>query len=170
RTATCFVMLLVSLPAPLFVDETKEPAVPLFDGLGNRSRKVQTKIATAQQYFDQGLMFMFAYNHDEAVRAFRQAADLDPSCAMACWGVALASGMNYNDPSFTPEKAKITSGALAKARAIATRETDANKALIGALASRYPDPAPKERADAERAYSRAMKAAWEKFPNDADVG
>jgi tetratricopeptide (TPR) repeat protein len=163
-------MLLVSLGAPVFADATKKPAIPLFEGLGKHSRKVQTTTAVAQHYFDQGLMFMFAYNHDEAVRAFRQAADLDPGCAMAHWGIALASGMNYNDPSFTPEKAKVASGALARAREKAAGETAANKALIDALAQRYPDPAPKERADAEKAYSRAMKAAWEKFADDADVG
>lgn len=170
RTATCFVILLVSLPAPVFADETKKTAVPLFDGLGNRSRKVQTRIATAQRYFDQGLMFMFAYNHDEAVRAFRQAVELDPGCAMAYWGIALASGMNYNDPSFTPEKAKVSSDALARAREKAAGESDANKTLIDALARRYPDPAPKDRADAEKAYSEAMKVAWEKFSQDADIG
>lgn len=170
RTATCSVIVLLALTTPEFADETKKPAVPLFDGLGNRSRKVETRSATAQQYFDQGLMFMFAYNHDEAVRAFRQAADLDSGCAMAYWGIALASGMNYNDPSFTPEKAKIAADALAKAREKATGETDANKALIIALGRRYPDPAPKERADAEKAYSRAMKTAWEKFSKDPDIG
>jgi tetratricopeptide (TPR) repeat protein len=164
------VILLASLAAPALADEAKKPAVPLFDGLGKHSRKVETRTAAAQGYFDQGLMFMFAYNHDEAVRAFRQAADLDPGCAMAYWGVALASGMNYNDPSFTPEKAKAASEALAKAREKATGETAANKALIEALAQRYPDPAPKERADAEKAYSRAMKAASERFAEDADVG
>jgi tetratricopeptide (TPR) repeat protein len=163
-------IMLASLAAPTFADDTKKPAVPLFDGLGKHSRKIETKNAAVQRYFDQGLMFMFAYNHDEAVRAFRQATDLDPQCAMAYWGIALASGMNYNDPSFTPEKAKVTSDASAKAREKATGETAANKALIAALAERYPDPAPKERADAEKAYSKAMKAAWEKFSQDADVG
>jgi tetratricopeptide (TPR) repeat protein len=170
RQATASVILLASLTAPVFAGETKKPVVPLFDGLGRHSRKVQTTAATAQHYFDQGLMFMFAYNHDEAVRAFRQAADLDPGCGMAYWGIALASGMNYNDPSFTPEKAKLASEAFAKAREKAAGETAANKALIDALAARYPDPAPKERADAEKAYSQAMKAAWEKYSKDADVG
>jgi tetratricopeptide (TPR) repeat protein len=164
------VILLASLTAPAFAGETKKLAVPLFDGLGKHSRKIETRSAAAQRYFDQGLMFMFAFNHDEAVRAFRQAADLDPGCAMAYWGVALASGMNYNDPSFTPAKAKVTADALAKAREKAPGETAANKALIDALAQRYPDPAPKERADTEKAYSRAMKAVWEKFSKDADVG
>jgi tetratricopeptide (TPR) repeat protein len=170
RAVTGFVILLVSLTAPVVADDTKKPAVPLFDGLGKHSRKIATNAAIAQRYFDQGLMFMFAYNHDEAVRAFRQAADLDPGCAMAYWGIALASGMNYNDPSFTPEKAKTTAEALAQAREKATGETAANKALIDALAHRYPNPAPPERADAEKAYAKAMKAAWDQFSTDADIG
>src|SRR6516162_6519243 len=170
RRAACSVIVLASLATPAFAGETKKPVVPLFERLGKHSRTVETKSASAQRYFDQGLLFMFASNHDEAVRAFRQAADLDSRCAMAYWGIALSSGMNYNDPSFSPEKAKVTSEALAKAREKAAGETAANKALVEALARRYPDPAPKERAEAEKAYSGAMKAAWEKFPKDADVG
>jgi tetratricopeptide (TPR) repeat protein len=167
---TFSIIVLVLLATSGFADEPKDPKVQLFDGLGKHSRKIETKNPKAQQYFDQGLMFMFAFNHDEAVRAFRQAANLAPESAMPYWGIALASGMNYNDPSFTPEKAKVTSDALAKAREMATGAAAANHALIDALAARYPDPAPKERADAERAYSAAMKAVWEKFSKDADVG
>jgi tetratricopeptide (TPR) repeat protein len=170
RTARHSLILLLSFTAPEVADAAEKPAVPLFEGLGRHSRKIETSSAKAQQYFDQGLMFMFAFNHDEAVRAFRQAADLDPGCAMAHWGIALASGMNYNNPSFTPEKEKATAEALARARERATGETTAHKALIEALTARYPDPAPKERAEAEKAYSRAMKAVWEKFPKDADIG
>jgi tetratricopeptide (TPR) repeat protein len=170
RTAIRCLTLLAALAALGWGDEPRGPTVPLFEGLGNHSRKVATGNTKAQQYFDQGLMFMFAYNHDEAVRAFRQAADLDPACAMAYWGIALASGMNYNDPSFTPEKAKVTADALAKARSRIAGESAAHQALIAALAERYPDPAPKERAAAEKAYARAMKAVWERFPQDADVG
>src|SRR5690242_6367380 len=104
KTATCSVIMLVSLVAPVSAGEAKKPAVPLFEGLGDHGRKVVTKTPAAQRYVNQGLMFLFAYNHDEAVRAFRQAAELDPDCAMAYWGIALGSGMNYNDPRFTPEK------------------------------------------------------------------
>jgi tetratricopeptide (TPR) repeat protein len=169
RIFVCTFLLLVS-SASGFADELKKSEVPLFAGLGTHSRKIQTRVPQAQQYVDQGLMFMFAFNHDEAVRAFRQAAHLDPDCAMAYWGIALASGMNYNKPSFTPEQVKITLEALAKAREKAAGETSANQALIDALATRYPNPPPKERTEAEKAYSRAMKAVWKKFPKDADVG
>ncbi|MBC7852301.1 MAG: hypothetical protein IAF94_02605, partial [Pirellulaceae bacterium] len=170
RTTTACIIWLLSLTAQGFAGEPPKSEVPLFDGLGTHSRKIETKDSKAQKYFDQGLMFMFAYNHDEAARALRQAAALDPDSAMANWGIALASGMNYNDPSFTPEKAKVAAEALCKAREKAKGESKANQALIEALAARYPNPAPKERADAEKAYSEAMKAVWEKFPQDADVG
>ncbi len=170
KTSAAFFLFLASLVSPGFAEEPEKPAVPLFDGLGKHSHKIETKDPQAQRYFDQGLMFMFAYNHAEGVRAFREVARLDPDCAMAYWGIALASGMNYNDPSFTPEKARVTSDALAKALEKANQESAANQALIKALPARYPDPAPKERATAEKAYSDAMKAVWERFPKDADIG
>src|SRR5262245_58301275 len=105
RTAAFSLLVLVSLAAPSFAEDTRKLEVPLFEGLGQHSRKIKTRDPQAQRYVDQGLMFMFAFNHDEAVRAFQQAARLDPDCAMAYWGMALASGMNYNDPSFTPQRA-----------------------------------------------------------------
>ncbi len=151
-------------------DAPKAPAVPLFAGLGVHTRPVATGNATAQRYFDQGLMFMFAFNHDEAVRAFRRAAELDPDCAMAYWGVALASGVNINNPSFPADKARAAAVALNQAGAKAKGETAANRALIAALAARYPDPPPDDQAAAEKAYSAAMKQAAEEFPRDADVG
>ena len=76
----------------------RAPTVPLFDGLGGLSRKVTTASPEAQRYFDQGLAFMYAFNHDEAIRAFRRAAELDPECAMAFWGVAVANGPHINNP------------------------------------------------------------------------
>ena len=59
---------------------------PLYDGLGSYSRKVTTDSAEAQRYFDQGLGFLHGFNHRAAMRAFQQAAELDPQCAMAHWG------------------------------------------------------------------------------------
>lgn len=170
RSLTFSFLILASLTTIGFVDEPKAQTVPLFAGLGPYTRNAETSNAQAQRYFDQGMMFMFAYNHDEAVRAFREAARLDPECALAHWGVALASGMNYNDPKFTPERVKIAAAALASARAKSKDKSAATRALIDALAARYPEPPPEERADAEKAYSAAMKAVWEKFPKDADIG
>src|SRR5262249_47140946 len=73
----------------------QKPAV-LLDGLGSNHHPVSTKHPEAQKYFDQGLRLIYAFNHDEAHRAFKRAADLDPKLAMAHWGMALAVGPNYN--------------------------------------------------------------------------
>src|SRR5262245_33435453 len=121
--STHSLLVLLSLAAASIAEETRKLEVPLFEGLGPYTRKLNTKQPQAQRYVDQGLMFMFAFNHDEAVRAFQQATRLDPDCAMAYWGMALASGMNYNDPSFTPQRAKLAAEALEKARAKAVGET-----------------------------------------------
>jgi tetratricopeptide (TPR) repeat protein len=148
-----------------------QPAkAPAFDGLGKHSRTIVTKDAEAQKFFDQGLNFMFAFNHDEAIRAFTHAAKLDPDCAMAYWGMALASGVNYNDPRFPPEKAKAAFKAVSAARAKSKDESAPNRALIEALSARYADPLPAEPKMLEKAYSEAMAAAWKKHFKDADVG
>ena len=70
--------------------------VPLFDNLGTLHHPITTNSHEAQQYFDQSLRLVYAFNHEEAVMAFEEAAHLDPSAAMAYWGVALASGRNIN--------------------------------------------------------------------------
>src|SRR5437762_14367847 len=69
---------------------------PLYDGLGSYSRKITTESVEAQRYFDQGLAFIHGFNHSAAMRAFQQAAELDPQCAMAHWGIALACGPHIN--------------------------------------------------------------------------
>jgi len=160
-------LIIAALPVPA---EPAKPEVKLFEGLGKHTRTVATANRDAQKYFNQGLNFMFAFNHAEAIRAFRQAAELDPNCAMAYWGVSLASGINYNNPTFPPEQAKAASDALQKSRDKAKGESEANQALIEALSARYADPLPKDTKPLEKAYSNAMKAAWERFDKDPDVG
>lgn len=143
---------------------------PLFDGLGVRTRKVSTSSAEAQRYFDQGLKFLFAFNHDEAIRSFRQAAALDPSCVMAWWGIAYACGPHINNPKIDEAHAREGANALAKARELASRASAVEGALVAALAKRYADPPPEDRTPLDRAYADAMREVWKQHPGDTDVG
>src|SRR5947209_14281773 len=59
----------------------------IMPGLGNHHHPVSTRNAEAQRFFDQGLTLAYAFNHDEAVRSFKRAGELDPKLAMAWWGV-----------------------------------------------------------------------------------
>src|SRR3954466_3494104 len=68
----------------------------LMEDLGDYEHRIQTSNPLAQRYFNQGLRLVYAFNHDEAIRAFRAAAKIDPHCIMAQWGIALSLGPNYN--------------------------------------------------------------------------
>src|SRR6185369_3282337 len=92
--------------------------------------------AQAQQFFDQGMKLVYAFNHAEAVRSFRRAAELDPDCAMAHWGVALALGPNIN-LDIDAEREKLAYDAIQKALALAAKASEPERAYIEAMAKRY---------------------------------
>jgi tetratricopeptide (TPR) repeat protein len=143
---------------------------PVYDGLGSYSRKVTTKSAEAQRYFDQGLGFLHGFNHRAAIRAFQQAAEFDPGCAMAHWGVALACGPHINSMAVPQAEAKLAWKELKLAQKDAGHAEPVEQALIDALAKRYANPQPEDRSGLDRAYADAMREVWKKYPKDPDVG
>jgi len=143
---------------------------PLSDGLGSYSRKITTDSAEAQRYFDQGLGFLHGFNHRAAIRAFQQAAELDPECAMAHWGVALACGPHINSMAVPPPAAELAWKELELAQKNAGNASPVERALIDALAKRYANPQPEDRSGLDRAYADAMREVWKKYPEDPDVG
>jgi tetratricopeptide (TPR) repeat protein len=167
KVAVLFILLFALSESASIPDGTQ---VPLFEGLGKFSRKVTTSSPEAQRYFDQGLAFMYAFNHDEAIRSFRQSGEIDPSCAMAFWGVSNANGPHINNPVVPVERAKAAWSALQKAKVLATHASPVERALIDALASRYADPPPDDRKALDQAYADAMRRVWAAFSEDADVG
>ena len=143
----------------------------LLDNLGSYSRKVTTASADAQAYFDQGLRLIYAFNHDEAARAFAKATLLDPACAMCYWGAGEALGPNYNMPAM-PDRWKVLWEALQAAQKNAAHASPVEQALIGALAKRYsgPEPLPPEKmAQPNVDYASAMREVAKQFPQDDDV-
>ncbi len=142
----------------------------LFMGMGKHQHKVTTESPEAQQYFNQGLNWMYAFNHDEAVRAFTRASELDPSCAMAFWGISYAQGPNYNDPMMSEDRSLAAWKALQEAQAQLDNETPAEMALVEALSHRYARPEPEDRSHLEQAFADAMREVWFKYPGDSDIG
>ena len=146
-------------------------SVPLrIEGLGPHRRDVTAANAEAKAWFNQGLLLLYAFNHDEAIHAFRAAIEADPTCAMSHWGFSIALGPHINFPIMTPEKSATAWSELQLARKHSETATDVEKALIEALATRYAEQPPQDRIPLDKAYADAMKKVWEKFPNDADVG
>lgn len=154
-------------PSPAPAAATPQ-SVPLFDDLGTYHRAISTKDDKAQKYFDQGLRLLYGFNHDEAERAFREAARLDPSCAICWWGVGLTLGPNINLP-MDPERNTKAVEAVGKAKSLASSASDVEKALIDALAVRYSADPKADRAKLDQEYADAMRGVRTKFPVDDDV-
>lgn len=142
----------------------------LFEGTGAHRRDITTSSPEAQHYFDQGLAWMYAFNHDEAIRSFARAAEIDPDCAMAWWGIAVCEGPNYNDPVMTPERTAGAWRALQEARARIANASPLERDLIEALSARYAKAEPADRSHLDGAYADAMADVWARHPDDSDVG
>jgi len=142
--------------------------VTLVTGLGDLHHPVSTKNAEAQRFFDQGLRFIYAFNHDEAARSFQKAGELDPKLAMAYWGVAEAVGPNYNDPA-SEERFKQAHDAIQKAVDLSSGASPSERAYIAAMAKRFPaDPKDDLRKAAED-YRDAMRELVKTYPDDLDA-
>ncbi len=135
-----FAIAFFSLAASAWAQTAPKPT--LMPGLGNTHHQVTTKSPEAQKFFDQGLGLIYAFNHEEAVRSFERATQLDPNCAMAYWGIAVAVGPNINDPS---DPARL-------------------KHAIDAIGKRYAGEPHKAAID----YRDAMRAIVKNYPNDLD--
>lgn len=146
------------------------PATParIMDGLGNLHYPVTTTSLRAQEFFEQGLRLIYAFNHWEAVQAFRTAIDLDPDCAMAYWGLALAFGPNLND--WNPQdRERLAFEAISMAQSKKERVSQVEKDLIDALAIRYDGNVYENRDSLNLAYSTAMVKLASKFQDDPEV-
>lgn len=145
-----------------------EANAPIFKGLGNLHVAVSTKSKKAQQYFDQGLTLIYAFNHGEAGRSFLAAIKNDSTLAMAYWGLAMVLGPNYN-AALNPTSLADINNAMDKALRYSHNSTPKEKALIQALAKRFPKTETKDVSGYYAAYATAMKELYEQYPNDADI-
>ena len=152
------------------------PGTEPYYNLGTYHRPIDTPSPQAQVWVDRGLVWAYAFNHDEAIRCFERALELDPDLAVARWGIAYSIGPNYNKAweAFDPvdlaaslARARMELGLAANGRASAIE-----RGLIEALQARFPTDDPSD-ADGLQAghgrYADAMARLAETYPDDIDV-
>ncbi|MFL6275923.1 MAG: hypothetical protein ACJ74G_12110 [Blastocatellia bacterium] len=171
RIVVALFLLLLSTPAIAQHTEHEGATRPvtLMEGYGELRHPVTTRNAEAQRFFDQGLRLVYAFNHEEAVRSFQQAATLDPDCAMAYWGVALALGPNIN-MDVDPAREKLAYEAIHKALPLAARVSEPERAYIEALARRYSNDPKADLKKLNLDYKNAMSEVARRYPDDPDAG
>ncbi len=161
-------ILILLIGYPFTASATSSSGVPLYDNLGDHHYAISSKVPGVQAYFDQGLRLYYAFNHAEAIRAFREAQRLDPQCAICWWGEALAWGPNINLPMDQPSGVSAYT-ALQEALARRDQATERERALINALAVRYVAEPQDDRAVLDQAYADAMAELSATYPEDQDI-
>ncbi|WP_020399986.1 hypothetical protein [Kordiimonas gwangyangensis] len=149
-------------------DAAMSESVPLLPGLDSRSFPISTKVPEAQAYYQQGAALLYGFNHWEAIRAFKKAQELDPTCAICHWGEAIAYGPNINAP-MDAEGNKKAVAALEKAKALIANASERERDLIMALDTRYKAGAGADRGDMDQKFADAMAALHAKYPDDQDI-
>src|SRR5579872_5370175 len=145
-------------PEDARVDLAKLPAPQRIDGLGKAHITITTKSPEAQQWFDQGLAALHCFWDYEALRAFEQAARLDPDCAMCHWGLARALASHGGEKDLERQELK-------KAQELASKATDREQRYIRADAATEG----KEGDAADAAFAKEMDALIDRYPDDIDA-
>src|SRR5713101_8941262 len=135
-------------------------------GVGRVHYPVSTSNAEAQRYFDQGMAYLYGFNHEAAVKSFQEAARLDPNLAMADWGVALALGPNIN-LDVDPDREKQAYAAVQTA--LTKQGSQKERDLIAVLAKRYSNDPNADLKKLAADYSQAMGELSKKYPDDLDI-
>src|SRR5580692_3194305 len=162
-------MLMVGPMPSVYAGEADKPGAPVFKGLGDHHHRISTANPQTQAFFDQGVNLLFGFNHAEAIRSFREAARLDPDCAMCWWGVAEALGPNINLPMPADAVAPAWA-ALQKAKALEPKASAEERAWVEALAARYSADPKADRHALDEAFAKAMGELWRANPDDLDAG
>jgi len=164
----CGLLLCIPGAAQNHAHHTQSHPVSLVTGLGDLHHPVSTHNLEAQKFFDQGLRFIYVFNHDEAARSFQHATELDPKLAVAYWGVAEAVGPNYNDPA-DPDRYKRAHDAVQKAVDLSSAASPSEQAYIQAMAKRFPADPNSDLKKAAEDYRDAMREVARQFPDDLDA-
>jgi tetratricopeptide (TPR) repeat protein len=147
---------------------TPEQQAPLFTNIGTHNFSITTDSDLAQKYFNQGVIFAYGFNHEEAFRSFKEVARLDTNCAMAYWGMAYVLGPNINLP-MDAGVVHTAYEAVQKAVSLLDDETQKEKDFVMALSKRYMKEPPKDRTPLDSAYFLAMRELHQKYPEDPDA-
>ncbi|HEY8947760.1 MAG TPA: hypothetical protein VIM56_02625 [Rhizomicrobium sp.] len=161
-------MTLPPMPA-VYAGEADKKGAPVLTGYGDHHHAITTKNPQTQAFFDQGIRLMFGFNHAEAIRSFREAARLDPDCAMCWWGVAFALGSNINLP-IQPDAPGPAVAAVQRAQSLEAKASPEEAAWIEALAKRYSTDPKADQHTMDEAFAQAMGKLWHDYPNDLDAG
>jgi tetratricopeptide (TPR) repeat protein len=144
------------------LDAAPEAQMVMVPGFGEAVWPVDTLNPEAQAWFDHGVRLRWAFEHKEAVRAFRRARSIDPSCGLCAWGEAWAIGPNLNGGGNDDESIAAGLRLAREARREARGATAVQRQMIDALIQRYSGA----KSSRGLRFARAMDRIVRRHPDD----
>lgn len=160
---------IASVISPQDIIDNLAPGAIEFAGYGGYQKPIATTSDAAQEWFDRGIQLVYGFNHDAAVNAFARAAQEDPECAIAWWGIAYSYGVDVNNPEVTALEAQYANVAIGEALRLKENANAVELSLIEAAALRAVYPLPDDRTEIDLLYSQGMLKAWNRHQDDPDV-
>ncbi|RYO81944.1 hypothetical protein DL762_006848 [Monosporascus cannonballus] len=153
--------------------ERVSTSLPYYN-LGTYQRAINSPSEEAQVWCTRGLIWSYAFNHEESEKCFKRALAFDGDCAFAHWGVAYALGPNYNLPWDSMDKIEDTvrrgRRAIEEAKAVVHSALPVERAIVEALEHRFPAKNfDEDKAICNQQYADAMEKVYEEHPDDLDV-
>ena len=169
NTAPNSIALCGPVPALEVRAATNGKYISAMPGWGNYSYPVSTKRDSVQFYFNQGLTMYYSYHMKESLASFQEAARLEPECAMAYWGQALAMGPYYN-AAHLYKKPETIPAVLKQMNQFKDSANQKEQALIAVMNQRYSaDAADADRKALNVVYADKMHELIAQFPEDQDI-
>ena len=164
KIAVCGIFLVSVFRATAHEDEQIPTGAP--DKLGDVEFPISCS-AAAQTEFNRAMAMLHSFFYPEAGKTFSRATELDPSCAMGHWGVALSW---WYPLWFPPTKESFQAGKTALDNAVAVgAKTERERAYISALTKFYADPDKTDHRSRSLDYDKAMAKVYETYPDDNEA-
>jgi len=142
-------------------NEGPRQAAYLMDGVGHVRFDVTTDNPEARQFLVQGVAQLHGFWYFESERSFRQAASIDPDCAMAYWGMAMSNRSN----------AERAQGFITEAMSRRNHASRREQLYIEAF-DRFINASAKDSEDKEkraRRYIKDLESLLLSFPDDIEA-
>ncbi|MCX2478592.1 hypothetical protein OQY15_05785 [Pedobacter sp. MC2016-15] len=152
----------------VYLDKDSALNIPALKGWGHYKWEISSVSDSARYYFNQGISLYYAFHNLEAIASFSKATKLDPDCAMAWYGKALAMGptINYDQDYLAPSAALEAAN---KSQELSAGCNALEKDLIEAIQHRYSADTSMNVKQLRINYAAAMEKVYEKHKNDADA-
>jgi tetratricopeptide (TPR) repeat protein len=167
RVALC-IILVFSASAVSLTQAVADPASSVHDHQFGAVHFPVSCSPAAQAQFDTAASMLHSFYYPETIKAFTKVTEIDPTCAMAYWGIALSQRPNPLVGPFAPEALQRGFEAIQKGKSL-NPKTQRERDWLDAAEPFFKDAAKLDQKTRTKAYEKAMEHLYVRYPDDSEA-